>query len=387
MRFFDRGTSTPYGQQLQACSLEVGQRSIPLLGIKLPEARALAAAMWPEQEVSGNINSDDDPYFAAINHPAGDLAQFWINTVAHDWRQKGDGWKGLSEFTAAELERMMVNNGRNGLLARCVLSSRLRFLSSADHDWAREWLFPLFDWDSRDRREVSAIWRTFLQFGQYDDQILREGLMSALLSTMRRTDELRDKDMERLGRQLGAIALKSSLDPTSWLAAMTTDATNALHLAWIHAVGHQLRNMDPHDAETQWTRWIQRYWSDRVDSLPRPLTWEEASAMAIWVLGLPSVRLASVELVTRTNAGLKKDDRVLMLLADDFRDHEDLSRDAATWTLYLTHLLRGTTDAPWGLDHYLPEIVRALRPTVGDEALGDLIDEAMRLGCIHAPNW
>jgi hypothetical protein len=109
--------------------------------------------------------------------------------------------------------------------------------------------------------------------------------------------------------------------------------------------------------------------------------------MALWVLGLRDDRLAAVELVERTSAGLVKDDRVLMDLTGSGHEHEDLTREPGTWARYLVHLLRGTTDPPWALDHYLREIVGVLRPAAPAPLLAELIEEAMRLGCTDAADW
>lgn len=356
----------------------------------LMPARRLATDLWPTTQITGNVVDSEDHYLEAINHPAGDLAQFWMNVVAHEWRTHTDSWSGLSDELRAELDRMVQDHSRNGLLARVLLSTRLRFFMGADPEWARSRLMPLFAWD-RDGAgavEVRGIWRSFLQYGQYDDQILAEGLLDAMLATMRRAKDLNDDDaLARLGRHLAAVALKSSLDPKGWLPTLTTDAPTVLQLAWIRSVGRQLRDMEPKEASGQWSRWIREYWTGRIESLPRPLTTDEASAMAMWVLGLPDDRPAAVELVKRIDAGLVKDDRVLMHLSGSRREHEDLTRDPETWARYLVHLLRGTKDPPWGLDHYLREIVVVLRPVVPPPLLAELIEEAMRLGCTDAADW
>jgi hypothetical protein len=249
---------------------------------------------------------------------------------------------------------------------------------------------PLFSWDqdTADASEVRGIWRSFVQYGQYDDQILADGFLDAMLATMRRANDLdHDESIAQLGRQLATVALKSALDPKGWLPTLTTDAPTVLQLAWIRSVGRQLRDMDPKEASAQWSRWIREYWTGRIDSLPRPLTTDEASAMALWVLGLPDDRPAAVELVERTDAGLVKDDRVLMHLTGSRREHEALTRDPETWARYLVHLLRGTTDPPWALDHYLREIVGVLRPVAPSTLLAELIEEAMRLECTDAADW
>ena len=356
----------------------------------LKRARRLATDLWPTTEVAGNILDSDDRYFEAINHPAGDLAQFWINVVAHEWRTHTDTWSGIPDDLQAELDRMVHDQSRNGRLARVLLSTRLRFFTGADSGWAKSRLMPLFAWDRdpTDLSEARGVWRSFLKFGQYDDQILADGLLDLMLATMRRANDLGNDDaIAHLGRQLATVALKSSLDPRGWLSSLTTDAPSLLNLAWIRSVSRQLSEMEPDDATAQWNRWIRQYWTERIESLPRPLTRDEASAMALWVLGLPADRLAAVELVERTDAGLVKDDRVLVHLTDSHRENGDLRRDPATWGRYLVHLLRGTTDPPWALDHYLRRIVGVLRPLAPASQLNDLIEQAMRLGCSDAADW
>lgn len=109
--------------------------------------------------------------------------------------------------------------------------------------------------------------------------------------------------------------------------------------------------------------------------------------MALWVLGLPDDRRAAVEVVERTDAGLVKDDRVLLQLTRSQREHEDLIRDPETWTRYLIHLLPGTTDSAMGA-RPLPARDHRSTPASSPEALlADLVEEAMRLGCTDAVDW
>jgi hypothetical protein len=219
-------------------------------------ARRLARDLWPITEVTGNVVDSEDHYFEAVNHPAGGLAQFWTNVVAHEWPAHTDTWSGLPDELRAELDRMVQDQSRNELLARVLLSTRLRFFSGADPAWAQSRLMPLFSRgrDTADPFEVRGIWRSVVQYGQYDDQILSDGLLDAMLATMQRANDLVDDEaVAQLGRQL---ALMSSLAPKGWLPTLTTDAPVVPQLAWIRSVGRQLREMDPKDASTQWTRWI-----------------------------------------------------------------------------------------------------------------------------------
>src|SRR5680860_149162 len=97
----------------------------------------------------------------AINHPAGDLAQFWTQAVQWEWTQAGDEWGGLTDELTSELDRMVSADDRNGLLASTFLASQLHFYFAADQVWASSRLLPLFDW-SDDERRARGAWQGFL---------------------------------------------------------------------------------------------------------------------------------------------------------------------------------------------------------------------------------
>ena len=366
---------------LLACG---GQADHPTRWHDHASARDLARRLWPHEEVTGNVVSAKDTYLEAINHPAGDLAQFWTKVAAAEWDRQRDTWAGLPPLIRTELDRMIDQPGRTGLLARSVLITSLRFYHGAAPEWTRERLLPLLSWSSGDNEEIATTWRTFLAHGHYDDSLLRAGLLDAFLATLEREPEVNDRrTMETLGRQLAAIAVRSDEPPTPWLPQLITKATMTVRLAWTRSVGRQLRAMEADEAHAQWERWIGPYWRGRVASVPRPLTHDEASAVAGWVLGLPSARAETVDLVVQTPAGLERDDRILMALAE-----LDLSPEVSLWIRYLAHLLQGTPAAePWAICHHLAKIVPTLRDASSEEAVSPVIEEALRLGCGAAPNW
>ena len=112
-------------------------------------ARRLASNLWPTSMVEGAIVSGADIVMEAINHPAGDLAQFWTKVVRWEWTQNESTWAGLPESVTTELDRMISAPDRNGLLARTFFASQLHFFFGADRDWCEARLLPLFDWGER----------------------------------------------------------------------------------------------------------------------------------------------------------------------------------------------------------------------------------------------
>ncbi|KRC46426.1 MULTISPECIES: DUF4020 domain-containing protein [unclassified Nocardioides] len=346
-------------------------------------ARDLARRLWPEDDLAGNVTGGGT-YLEAINHPAGDLAEFWSKVTAAQWASQGDMWAGLPPLITAELDRMISQTGRNGLLARCVLITKLRLYFGAAPEWAAAELLPLLAWEAEDTGQVATMWRTFLDHGQYDAALLRAGLLESMLATLDHDADVDDeRSMKSLGRQLATVAVRFDDPPTPWLSQLATKASSKVRLAWTRSVGRHLRDMNAEEAHAQWARWIGAYWHDRVASVPRPFGYDEASAIAGWVLHLPLVRDEAVGLVEAVPSGLERDDRILAVMTE-----LDLTAEAPLWARYLTHLLHGTpVDEPWAICHYLAEIVPALRNGSSDLLVAPVIDQALRFGCSSAHNW
>ncbi|GAA4728390.1 DUF4020 domain-containing protein [Nocardioides endophyticus] len=345
-------------------------------------ARELATALWPADQVTGNITESDDRVFEAINHPSGDLAQFWTKVVQVEWRADQEGWTGLPEQLTVHLNGMAQAEDRNGLLARTILGSNLRFYFAADPEWTRTHLLDLFDWTAHPD-DAAAVWQGFLARGRPDDGLLEAGLLDLYLQCCEHTDQLgRDRSQTQLADHLAVVAMFTSPEPGSWLADFVTTAPPDLREAWASRISARLSELSGAESSQQWIRWLRVYWTERVGSIPLPLNVEEASKMAHWVLGLPNERADAVDLVKRSAARFMEHDSTLHRLAES-----DLADDSTTWTQFITHLLRGTPEPSWEIQYYLPLIVKELKKADPPPDLSDLIEEAMRLGCTDAPDW
>lgn len=346
----------------------------------LSSARKLASALWPTAPTSGAIVSGADVVMEAINHPAGDLAEFWTKVVQWEWSQATESWVGIPAEIAAELDRMTEADDRNGLLARAMLASQLHFFFGADRDWCVTRLLPRFDW--ADVGEATAAWQGFLTWGRWNDGLLQEGLIDSYLSTSEHIAELPNRLGQQLAAHLSSIAMFAAVEPTTWLTDFVLRAPEDLRVYWANHVAHALTQLRPAEAPAQWDRWIHSYWSARNQSVPQPFTSTEASATASWVVGLPGVRSHAVDFVLASIAGLDQHGGLLGRLSDI-----DLAAEASDWVRLLTHLLKNTTQQPWGLGHDLQPIVLRLRQGTPSPDLSDLVNEAMRLGATDADDW
>lgn len=139
--------------------------------------------------------------------------------------------------------------------------------------------------------------------------------------------------------------------------------------------------LPPEAVEHQWSRWIREYWQGRLDSVPTQMTHEEASAMSEWVLSLSDSIDEGVALVLSHSGGLGEHGDLLHRL-----DDERVQRAPGSFARLLGHLLRGTDPPFWG-GHDLSRVVLQLRPHADPDDLTTIIEEAVRLGHIEAPQW
>ena len=74
-----------------------GDQTNPTPWHKSTRARHTARNLWPTLEVLGGVNGGNDLLMETINHPTGDLAEFWTKVVQWEWTNAGDAWTGLPD--------------------------------------------------------------------------------------------------------------------------------------------------------------------------------------------------------------------------------------------------------------------------------------------------
>ena len=124
---------------------------------------------------------------------------------------------------------------------------------------------------------------------------------------------------------------------------------------------------------------MNRYWNERLRSLPRAIDVDEASEMATWIPSLEASIEPAVALALRSPLGLGSHNELLRLLdADHFR------KAPAAFVRLITHALI-TVEGPFWGGYQLQRIVGQARALVGPDQLTPLIEQAMRLGYTEAP--
>lgn len=344
----------------------------------VPGARQLAARTW--EALASNVLTEpagDDWLTAAINHPAGWLAQFWLDAISADWQRAGDSWTQLPGELRSQLEELIAGHDDRAGMAQVILASRLHFLHGADHEWAESVVLPLLDWS--DARRARRAWDGFLTWGRWNNRLLDVGLLNGYLSAARNIRLFRDDLGKQITAHLAAVATLADNDPitTGWARTLTLTVDAAARTAWLKQIGQLLSELDADAVEQQWTRWLRTYWADRLDSRPIALTNEEASAMAIWAVYLTDSIDDGIELARQHDAHIPPHSRFLNVLA------KRIPQAPHQLSALLVHLLRGTKP-PFHDAYQLEKLVRELKPYVD---VTPVIEQAIRLGRHDAPNW
>ncbi|MEX2375001.1 MAG: SIR2 family protein [Dehalococcoidia bacterium] len=343
-------------------------------------AKKLAASLW---EVVANSDSDEDLSTerwldTAINRDAGRLVRFWILAIADAWEQAGDRWDGLDESTAHSLEQILDTASLNGEFARVVLASHLLFLFDADPKWSRARLLPLLQWDDTSR--AHRMWQGYL-YGRWNDALLSAGLFDAFGDALDELDDFTDDACGMLLDHLAGIALTSHHDPSPLLKKLATTGSDEHNTTCMSRIAWLMSTLPAEAIEGAWERWMESYWTERVNGAPRALTNAQATAIAGWAVHLTEHFPDAVRLATAVPAGLGEPSVAL----DDI-DNDLIKRWPHEAVKLLEHLLAGTK-SPFHGCHRLEEVVTRLRANPEPLDLTNILDHAVRVGCRTAPDW
>lgn len=347
-----------------------------------PGARHLALELWNAIPDDGAIDQQElDWLHRAINHPGGNLAEFWLHVVQRDWRANEEAWSGLTDEHRSALEMMLHGppDRSRTQMAEVIIVSRLHFLFAADPSWTSANALPLLDWSDPDR--ARRCWNSFSAWGRWSDQLLDAGLMDLYLDAVRHISEIDGRD-QRLLAHLAGIATTSVRDPLEWLPGVLVDLRDEDRVRLADDVAEILDDLPQAAVEHQWSRWINRYWGNRLNSLPTQLSIDECSAMAGWVPFLGAFFDAGLELALMQPGRFRDHDGVLRHL--DGEGHVDRAPDACA--LLIGHLLRDTV-APWYGGWHLQQLWPRLRSGSRPEHLEVIVEQALRLGIGNPESW
>jgi hypothetical protein len=269
---------------------------------RYPESEQLARICWDaiDPDAESALPSDGDAARSAINHPAGHLAQYWVDRISHLWEIAPTTWASIPPDVADHLAELLTPDTNKTQAVEVVFGSSLNFFFQADETWCKHFLLPRFNWSNED--QARRIWDGYLSHGGWTNQLLKSGLMANMVAAVAHRDELSKQGNRNLPILLARIALDADVDPLDWLKDLVRTGTTDDHVAWADAVAHQLRSLDASAVEGQWVQWMRDYVTQRTNSIPRKLDAREASVIAHWTLFLTDSMPTAIDLVLRTES-------------------------------------------------------------------------------------
>ena len=279
----------------------------------LPQANKIAATLWHYLDQINPIEEETDWLFQAINHPAGQLTEFWLSGLSLWQKQQPSRSTVLSDDYHEVLSGIVVDQSLSGKLGRTVLASQFAFLLAVDEAWTRENLLPFFNPDSAD---FQAVWSGFLTWGRLNPPVA-DAMAERFLKAVKRinsdlfnqrgrfikyyiymfeysAEDLLDKWIPKFFQY--ASQEHPSRTEAPMLFPRNVQGTKDYFAA---EVGSRLRKMTEAEQQEWWERWLKRYWENRLEGILSELDANEIVHMLNWLPHLTSVFPEAVDLAVQ----------------------------------------------------------------------------------------
>ena len=259
-------------------------------------ANAVARRLW-------NSVPDTDPFqdsdwmTKATNHPAGQLAMFWLLS-AESWISTQDQpSRPLSQEYTDGLSEMVREQGLRGNIARFMLASDFRYLAYVDLEWTRDNIIPLL---TPSNGEFGSIWEGITYCGPLTPEaaeLLKEPFLEAIdVIVNERVGHLKERFIRKYTQMLTYFAT----GPTDeWITKLIVQDDPEVNRVFGMEMGRILAFVEEDVQRELWGGWIEGYWKNRLLGNPRGLDSNEISLMQGWVTNLTGVFPQAVELVTQ----------------------------------------------------------------------------------------
>jgi len=342
-------------------------------------ARLLARRAWTASTTELPDSPADGWLDNAVNTTAGRIALYWVRVISADWSDHQEEWDGISDETRAAFDELLGEATPRSAMAQVIVASQIHFLWRSDRDFAQEKVLPLLQWN--DAARAVRTWDGFLVWGRWEDALLEAGLFEGYMGAIDAWDILSPREQEGLCTHLAAVAIYSVGDPIAWLSHFISQVPTDGRMEWARQVSRILSQVSDETVENEWDRWIDRYWTLRLTSVPRALEIGEASEMATWIPYLSDSIEAAVTLAERGPLALGEHNELLRLL-----DDERIDKAPAAFIRLIVHALTDT-DVRYFADYHLKRIVERTRGILSPDEIAPLLEEAMKLGHADAPSW
>ena len=164
----------------------VKQGGVPYAPNLLQEANRIAMAVWESLDRTQPLYETDNWLAKAVNHPAGSITEFWLESLSLWGKQQDPRPDTLGDEYQVALLKIVEDHTLVGRLGKTLLARHLAFISAVDHGWADARLVPLLK--RPDDPDFHAVWNGFLYGGL--NPPLADALRSAFLDAVSRMNSM-----------------------------------------------------------------------------------------------------------------------------------------------------------------------------------------------------
>lgn len=264
----------------------------------LPQANKIALTLWREIDRTERVEKSDDWYSLAINHPARILTEFWVSGLQLCKKQR-HATAGIHDDTFLHALLAVVQDSTlAGRLGRSIIASYLLSLLDADEEWTKKNLLPLFE--TKIVADFQAVWDGFLARGEFTPAVA-DAVAELLKNQFLRAVEKIESDLS--GRQHGFIKYYTRMigyfvsDPIEeWILELFKYGKPEARNYFASEIKSCLKALGATQQKEWWSRWLKRYWKNRLPGVPAALESEEIKQMLEWLPHLDAVFPEAVEL-------------------------------------------------------------------------------------------
>ena len=235
----------------------------------------------------------------AINHPAGSLTQFWLYSLSLWRNQQSSVPHTLNDEYHAALSKIVRDESDVGRLGRIVLARATGFLLEADENWTKQHLLPLFE-NRADLSEYNAVWDGLL-YGQVNTRVFEVTEKAFLEAASHMQNALSEAALlDRFVETYTAAVFFFLEDPLrEWIPAFFENPSKKGRRYFAFYIGGHLRAANETQQRDCWERWLDSYWKNRLNGIPKPLDDQEIEVMLDWLPNLGAVFPKAVDVAIR----------------------------------------------------------------------------------------
>ena len=267
----------------------------------LDGANELACQLWPFATEDASRTEMRDWYTLALNSAAGQLTEFWLDSLSIGLREQHFEPGQLPEPYRTAFEDMLQDVTPGGATARAMLMSGFAFLLYVDESWTLGHLVPLLVKD-QDTGDFQAAWDG-LMYGQLPIPTIEVLTQPFLFAARYVQDFQASHTRRRFIDHLTQLLIDDVEDPIDeWIPALLNNAGAAERRRFAWAIWKRLGEMSDTEQRCLWNNWLRRYWENRIDGVPTPLEDFEIEWALNWLAEFHSLFAEAVELALRMPA-------------------------------------------------------------------------------------